>query len=297
MKRSIVFAVLAALFYALSSPVSKLLLERMGPTMLAGLLYLGAGVGLLGLRLASRGRFAGSNETSRFSRGDLPFLVSMILLDIAAPILLLLGLRTTTAANVSLLNNFEIVATAIIALALFRERISRQLWAGVASVTTACMILSVEDLSSFSFSYGSLFVLAATLCWGLENNCTRRLSDRDPMITTIIKGFGSGLGSLAIALILGERCGSLAVLSAALALGFVAYGLSIWLYIRAQRDLGAARTSAYYALAPFMGAFLSFVLLSEMPSMLFFIALGLMVIGTVFVTRDAHSPVPSGTLA
>ena len=142
----------------------------MDPTILAGLLYLGAGVGLLILRVAAGGRLVSSKEESSFAGRDLPFVVAMILLDIAAPILLLLGLRTSTAANVSLLNNFEIVATAMIALALFRERISLQLWVGIAFVTTACMMLSVEDLPSFSFSYGSLFVLGATLCWGLENN-------------------------------------------------------------------------------------------------------------------------------
>ena len=258
--RAVLFAVLAALLYAVSTPVSKLLLERISPTMLAGLLYLGAGVGLLLLRAAIPGQ---DGEGARLAKEDLKFVVSMVVLDSAAPVLLLLGLGRTTAANVSLLNNFEIVMTSVIAFALFGERVSRRLWIGIALVTLACLVLSVEDASSFSFSVVSIFVLAACLCWGLENNCTRRLSARNPMTVTIIKGWGSGLGALCIALAIGERtCGFLPALGALL-LGFVAYGLSIWFYIRAQRHIGAARTSAYYALSPFIGAALSLFALND----------------------------------
>ena len=282
--RAVLFAVLAALLYAVSTPVSKELLRHVPPMMLAGLLYLGAGIGLVLLKAVISG---GEGEDARLTQGDMKFVVAMTVLDVAAPILLLLGLGRTTAANVSLLNNFEIVMTSVIAFALFGERISRRLWFGIATVTLACLMLSVEDVSSFSFSVGSLYVLAACACWGVENNCTRRLSARNPMTITIIKGFCSGVGSLCIAFAVGERMNAVLPLLGALALGFVAYGLSIWFYIRAQRHIGAARTSAYYALSPFMGVALSLVVFGELPTRMFWVALEIMIAGMVIVTQDS----------
>ena len=183
----------------------------------------------------------------------------MVALDIAAPIFLMYGLTKTTSANASLLNNFEIVATSLIALLIFKESISKRLWGAISLITISSIILSVEDISSFSFSFGSIFVLLACVCWGLENNCTRKLSVKDPLQIVIIKGFGSGIGSLLIAFTLGEKMNNIPYIIAALLLGFFAYGLSIFFYIYAQRDLGAARTSAYYAVAPFIGVALSLI--------------------------------------
>lgn len=129
----------------------------------------------------------------------------MILLDIAAPVCLLFGLKSTIAANASLLNNFEIVATAIIALAVFKERISPRLWFGILFVTLSCALLSFEDISGLKFSFGSFFILAACVCWGFENNCTRKISSKDPLQIVLLKGIFSGLGSLIIGLAIGER--------------------------------------------------------------------------------------------
>ena len=135
-------------------------------------------------------------------------------------------------------------------------------------------------MSSLTFSWGSIFVLLACVCWGFENNCTRMLSSKNPAQIVIIKGLGSGLGSLLLSLILGERFIGIGYIVLALGLGFVAYGLSIYFYIYAQRDLGAAKTSTYYAISPFIGAALSLIIFSELPSMIFIIALILMAIGT-----------------
>ena len=135
-------------------------------------------------------------------------------------------------------------------------------------------------MSSLIFSWGSIFVLFACVCWGLENNCTRMLSSKNPAQVVIIKGFGSGLGSLLLSLILGERFIGIGYIILALVLGFVAYGLSIYFYIYAQRDLGAAKTSTYYAISPFIGAALSLVIFRELPSMIFIIALIIMAMGT-----------------
>lgn len=278
-------AILAAAFYALNAPLSKWLLAEVPPTMMAALLYLGAGGGMALVRAGQRAVGRVPREAP-LARADLPYTVGMVVLDIAAPIFLMIGLTRTTAANVSLLNNFEIVATALIALGLFGERISRRLWAAIVFVTVSSILLSVEDSSSFSFSLGSVFVLLACTCWGLENNCTRSIADKDPLQIVVIKGFGSGAGSLVIALMLGERLPAPGYALGALALGFVAYGLSIRFYIYAQRGLGAAKTSAHYALAPFLGAGLSLVLFRQRPQPYFWAALLLMAVGTWLASTD-----------
>lgn len=284
--RSIVWALLAAALYAISTPVSKLLLQDVAPTMMAGLLYLGAGIGMFGLGMVRRGVKAIPHE-NHLTRRDLPYTVGMVLLDIAAPICLMVGLTRTTSANASLLNNFEIVATALIALMVFREKISRRLWLAIGLITLSSMILSFEDAASLDFSFGSLFVLAACVCWGFENNCTRMMSASDPLEIVVIKGFGSGLGSLVLALAVGEPLPPLQVLPVVLVLGFVAYGLSIFFYVYAQRRLGAAKTSAYYAVAPFIGVLLSRLILQEAFTQVFLIALAIMMAGAYFASTDA----------
>ena len=216
----------------------------------------------------------------------------MILLDMAAPVLLMLGLNKTTAANASLLNNFEIVITALAAMLFFGEAISKRLWLAIALITLSSAVLSFEDAGSLRFSAGSALVLAACACWGFENNCTRRLSGKDPVKIVAIKGAGAGLGNLAIALALGEAPGDLLAVLAAMALGFVAYGLSIYFYVCAQRMLGAAKTSAYYAVAPFIGVTLSFLIFRNAPGTAFWIALGLMAAGVAFAATDAQPYAP-----
>ncbi len=283
--KAVFFAFLAAILYALNSPFSKLLLDKISPTMMAAFLYLGAGMGLFLLGLV--GRLTGKKEKELpLTKKELPFTVGMVVLDIAAPIFLLVGLTKTTAANASLLNNFEIVATSLIALMVFREAVSRRLWLAIALVTLSSMILSFEDASSLDFSWGSLFVLAACVCWGLENNCTRMLSSKNPLEIVVIKGFGSGVGALAIALVTGEGFPAFEYMLCALMLGFVAYGLSIYFYIYAQRDLGAAKTSTYYAVAPFIGTGLSLGIFRETPSVMFVVALVVMIAGTYFASTE-----------
>lgn len=279
--RSILWAVLAAALYAINAPVSKLLLRDVTPTMMAALLYLGAGMGMLLLGIG-RQRFGGESSEQKLTRKDLPFTIGMIVLDIAAPICLMIGLTSTTSANASLLNNFEIVATSLIALLVFKETISKRLWLGIGLITLSSMILSFEDASSLHFSVGSLFVLLACVCWGFENNCTRMMSQSDPLEIVVLKGFGSGLGSLVIALVIGERLPAWPFILMALLLGFVAYGLSIFFYVYAQRTLGAAKTSAYYAIAPFIGVVLSLLIFRELPAPSFWVALALMLVGTRF---------------
>jgi drug/metabolite transporter (DMT)-like permease len=280
-------ALLAAVLFGISTPLSKLLLSHLSPIMLAALLYLGAGSGMFALRLIIKANRPLSKEAG-IARKDLPFTIGMVILDISAPILLLVGLTTTAAANVSLLSNFEIAATALLALWLFKETIGQRLWTAIILITASSILLSLKDLQGLSFSAGSIFVLLACLCWGLENNFTKMLSLKDPMQIVVIKGLGSGAGSLLIALVTKQMTADYSYILFTLILGFFAYGLSIFFYVRAQRDLGAARTSAYYAVAPFIGVGLSFIVAKEPITSNFIIAAILMIFGAYYAAREKH---------
>ena len=280
------YALAAALFYALNVPCSKLLLENISPTFMAAFLYIGAGIGVGTMYLFHRPK---ENPAERLERKDMPFTVGMVVLDIAAPILLMIGVNISTSANASLLGNFEIVATTVIALVIFKEKVSGKLWAAIGLITLSSIILSFGGSDSFSFSVGSLLVLGATVCWGFENNCTRSISEKSTHQIVTIKGFFSGMGSLIVAFAVGEKFPPVQYILFAMLLGFVAYGLSIFTYIRAQKTLGAAKTSAFYSIAPFMGVFLSFVLLRETLTVSYIAALLIMIAGTAFAVLDTLS--------
>lgn len=288
---AIIYALAAALFYALNVPCSKMLLEEAAPTFMAAFLYLGAGAGV-GLLYVFHWNTEDREE--RLSGKDLPYTVGMVVLDIAAPILLMLGVRLGTSSNASLLGNFEIVATTLIALFVFKERVSKRLWIAIGLITLSSVMLSFQGGEGLRLSLGSLFILGATACWGLENNCTRNISEKSTYQIVTIKGIFSGSGSFLIARIIGEPLPGWKDIVLTMLLGFVAYGLSIFTYIRAQKSLGAARTSAYYAVAPFIGALLSFVLLREELSVGYAAALFVMVIGTAFVIQDTLAQTGDG---
>ena len=271
---AVILAFLAAVFYAINTPVSKFLLNNVTPTFMAAFLYLGAGVGV------------GIMYLFHITKQDLPYTIGMIVLDIAAPIFLMIGIKMGTASNASLLGNFEIVVTTLMALLIFKEQVSGKLWIAIGFITLSSIVLSFEGSGSFQFSIGSLFVILATCCWGLENNCTRKISDKSTYEIVLLKGIFSGGGSFTIAMVLGEKIPEMIYIAIVMLLGFVAYGLSIFLYIRAQRNLGAAKTSAYYAVAPFIGSFLAFVVNGEKLAVEYFIGLALMLVGTVFVVYD-----------
>lgn len=278
---AILLAVLAAALYAIGTPLSKVMLQHtVAPTMMAAFLYLGAGIGVGTMMLVRKGRHRTTEE--RLHKADMPYAAAMVLLDIAAPILMMYGLKTCSASNTSLLNNFEIVATALIALLFFHERVGRKLWLAIILVTIASIMLSLDEGNigdALTFSRGSLLVLGATICWGMENNCTRQIAGRDPMEIVTVKGFGSGLGAFLIALFVGDSIPSLQYIAIILLLGYVAYGLSIYFYTYAQRTIGAAKTSAYYALAPFIGALLSILILGEPVTWIFVTASVIMAAG------------------
>lgn len=284
-------AIIAAALFGLNSPFAKLLLGEIPPMFMAAFLYLGAALGMSVIWLAYGAKKQKETE-AKLSKGDAPWVILMILLDIAAPFLLMSGLALTTAANASLLMNFEMVATTVIALLFFKEAVGKRLWISIGIITVASIVLSVDfsSLEALAFSPGSLLILFACICWGLENNCTRNLSAKNPVYIVIIKGFGSG----AIALVLAfasERMVSAypAGIAGALVLGFISYGLSIFFYIKAQRGLGAARTSMYYAAAPFIGVAVSFMVFGERPGVPFGVGAVLMIAGAVFAILERHS--------
>ena len=248
-------------------------------------------------------------EQQPLEKKDLRWFIAIIPLGIFSTLMLTLGINHTTAANASLLNNFEIVATAVIALCLFREKISKRLWFAIALITVASLILSFEDMSSLSFSLGSIFVLLSCVGWGFENNCTKQISGKDPLQIVTIKGCCSGTLTMIIALVSGERMpvaghvvatadasqsvaaggswlASAGYILAALALGFVSFGLSNFFYIYAQRKMGAAKTSTYYAVSPFIGTVLSFIIFRQMPTAMFIVALLIMLIGAFLAAHD-----------
>ncbi len=285
---AIVYALLAALFYGFGTPLSKLLLVHISPYLMSSLLYFGAGIGMLVVVMLSKAQRK-SKIVNEFKKKDLKFIILMIVLDIIAPILLMIGLTSTNASTASLLNNFEIVFTGIIAMIFFKEIVGRKMWVAISLIVLAGVLLTFEDFIGFHISIGALFILGASLSWGLENNCTRMLSKGNPLHVVVIKGLGSGLGSLIIAFAVNQVSAIWYFVVLALLLGFLSYGLSLYFYISAQRHLGAARTSAFYAIAPFVGSIFSFIVLKDSLSIAFGIAFIVMIFGTYLAIKENNS--------
>ncbi len=288
LSKAIFFAILAAVLYALMTPVSKLLLLSVPPVAEAGFLYLGAGFGMLIIFLIQKAKHIKPLQPP-VSKHDLKYVIAMIVLDILAPVFLLLGLSLSTPESVSLLNNFEIVATSCIAAFLFHEKIGKKLTLSICIITLSCILLSLDNEASLSFSAGSFFVLLACICWGFENNCTSSLSDKDTRQIVILKGLGSGGTSLLLSVITGEKISSFRNCFFVMILGFLAVGLSVYFYVLAQSLIGAARTSSYYAISPFIGVLLSLILFREIPGILFWIASALMALGVYLNIQDSFT--------
>jgi drug/metabolite transporter (DMT)-like permease len=264
-----------------------MLLGKIDPVVMAALLYLGSGIGLLLLKAATcRIKPAGQ---AGLAKTDVPWLLGAICAGgIAAPIVLMFSLRSTPATTASLLLNFEGVATSVIAAIMFREALGSRIWIAVALVTAASVILSWDLTDRLRFSIGAIGIIGACVLWGLDNNVTRHISAKDPLTITIAKGISAGIISLGVALALGNRLPSLGYIALAVVLGFFAYGLSIVFFISAMRGLGAARTSAYFGTAPFIGAFLSFIVFKQLPDVLFLCAVPIMLAGVICLLNEKH---------
>jgi drug/metabolite transporter (DMT)-like permease len=252
-------ALLSAALFGASAPLAKLLLGDLEPVLLAALLYLGSGLALLIVKGYRRLRNPGSNIEASLGRSDLPWLAGAILAGgVAAPIVLLFGLRITPAATASLLLNFEALATTLIAALAFRRNRSPGWWA-ILTITVASILLTLQPTAGWGISLGAIGILAACVLWGIDNNLTTNISAKDPLTIVMTKGLVAGSFSLLIALIIGNDPPGWMIVIQALILGSLSYGLSITLFVYAMRGLGAARTSALFGTAPLAGIALSFL--------------------------------------
>ncbi|HDQ73911.1 MAG TPA: DMT family transporter [Chloroflexi bacterium] len=288
LSRPVLEAIAAAVLFGASAPLAKILLDDVEPIPLAAFLYLGSGLGLMLFRGVHRRLAHVDDREAKIRRSDLPWLIGAIFAGgIAAPIILMFGLRATPASTASLLLNFEGVATTLIAGLAFREALGRRTWWAVALITLAGILLSWET-GEWGISPGMLGVLGACILWGIDNNFTRNISAKDPVAIVTVKGVASGAFSLTLALALGNSLPDFPTVLGAMALGSLCYGLSIVLFVRAMRSLGAARTGALFGTAPFVGAALSFPLCGEAVSIKFLMVLPLTVTGVALLTNEEH---------
>lgn len=282
------YAIIAAALFGASAPLSKLLLDGIPPLQLAGLLYLGSGIFLLPLKLLQT---AGFREAAggRLQGADWPWLLGAVVSGgFLAPVALMYGLSTTPAATASMLLNFESAATTLLAALFFREYIGRRVLAALALLTAACLALAFDASGRFGFSFGALSVLLACFMWGADNNFTRHISAKDPVMIVIVKGIGAGAVSFVLSLMTGAGLPSLSYAALALAVGGLSYGASLLLFIAALRDLGSSRASALISSAPFMGAIISFVIYQHLPSLQFWISAPLMLAGILLLFNESH---------
>ncbi|MCK0210070.1 EamA family transporter [Starkeya koreensis] len=280
-------ALLSALLFGASAPFAKMLVGSVAPQLLAGLLYLGAGVGLA---LVQGGRAAlGIPVTEApIRRHDLPLLTAVVLCGgLVAPLLLMLGLQRTSAASGSLLLNLEGLATMLIAWVVFRENVDRRLILGALAIVAGAVILTWSGEGAH-LDTGAALIAAACLAWGIDNNLSRKLSSADPVVIATIKGLAAGGANIAIALLLGASMPPLFVTGAATLVGFLSVGVSLVLFMLALRHLGAARTGAYFSLAPFIGALISVALLAEQVTGQLVTAGLLMSVGLWFHLTERH---------
>ncbi|MEO8226484.1 MAG: EamA family transporter [Gemmatimonadota bacterium] len=289
MRRGIGFALGAAVLFGVSAPLAKGLLGNAPPQLLAGLLYLGSGIGLGIAWLVRRRRGGGAGE-ARLSRRDLPWLAGAIAFGGAiAPLLLMLGLMRTPASSASLLLNLEGVLTALLAWTLFREHVDRRIGVGMAAIIAGGVLLSWQGRVAWGGLIGPALIAAACLAWAIDNNLTQRISASDPLQITLLKGLIAGSVNTALSLSLGARLPAAATLAGALLLGLLAYGVSLVLYVRALRALGTARTGAYFSLAPFVGAVVGLVVWHERVTAPLVVAAGLMALGLWLHLSERHA--------
>ena len=275
----------AAMVFGAATPFSKRLGTGVNPQVFAGLLYLGSGL-VLGATLLIR--LTGEREASLRKSDRIPLTLAVVFGGMLGPLLLLIGLRTTPAATASLLLNLEAVFTALGAWFIIKEHADARIVVGMIVIVAAAAMLSFEPGQGFTLTKGAVAIAAACLCWGIDNVATRPLSLRDPRQIACVKGIVAGSANVGLGLAIGGHLPHLGRALAAMLVGFLGYGLSLVLYIRALRSLGAARTGAYYAAAPFVGSAIALVWLRESVGRFYVPALGLMAIGLAIHLTERH---------
>jgi len=285
-----VFAGAAAILFGISTPLLKILAGEVSPVFLVAFLYLGTswGITLLGMVVRSLRK----DREAVPDRHDVPWLLVAILSGgVIAPVLLVESLGITPAATVSLLLNFEAVATTVLAAALFREEIGKRIWSALAVITAASILLTWSPDPGAGLSIGAAGVLLACIFWGIDNNATRKIAGKDPFAIVVTKSFSAGIVALLLAFSFGESPPGIVPVLFALIVGVFCYGLSMVFFVRALRDLGAARTGIYFSSAPFIGAAISLVIFRQVPGLQIIIASGLLAAGVVLLATEEHSPI------
>jgi drug/metabolite transporter (DMT)-like permease len=279
-------ALLSAVLFGASTPFAKLLLGAIDPWLMAGVLYISAGLGL-GVVHLSRAALRLPTADAPLRRSDLPWLGLVILAGgIGGPLLLMFGLSMTSAASASLLLNLEGLATMGIAWMVFRENVDRRLLIGAFAILAGAAVLSWQGAATIDL--GAVLIAGACLCWGIDNNLTRKLSSADPVQIAMLKGLVAGTVNLGLAVANGATFPSFDLLFAAGVVGFLGYGVSLVLFVLGLRHLGTARTGAYFSLAPFVGAALAVLMLGEPASARLFVAGALMGIGLWLHLSEDH---------
>jgi len=287
--RGVTVAILAAVLFGASTPFSKLLLGQINPLLLAGLLYLGSGVGLALWIGFQRWLLKAKNQEARLRLKDLPWLAAAILVGgIVAPILLMQGLAVTPASSASLLLNLEGVLTALLAWFVFKENFDQRIMLGMAAILVGGVLLSWQSRPELGIPWGALGIVGACLGWAIDNNLTRKVSAADPAQVAAIKGLVAGTTNVLLAFSIGASLPAMSGLAASALLGFLSYGVSLTCFVLALRHIGTARTGAYFSTAPFIGALLSLAFLHEQVSFLFWIAGGLMIVGLWLHLTERH---------
>jgi drug/metabolite transporter (DMT)-like permease len=273
----------AALLFGAGTPVAKTFLLSVEPWLMAGLLYLGSGIGLLVYRLAR------NLPRAHLEPGEWPWLAGAVISGgCIAPVLLMYGLSGMPASAASLLLNAEGVFTALLAWFVFRENFDRRIALGMAAIVAGAVVLSWPGEMRFGALWPTLAVLGACLAWGIDNNLTRRVSLSDATWIAAVKGLGAGIVNLLIAFALGSRFPALDVVAAALVVGLLSYGVSLTLFVLALRNLGTARTGAYFSVAPFFGAVIAIAFLGESVSAQLLLAGALMALGVWLHLTERH---------
>lgn len=282
------FAMLAAVLFGASTPFAKILLDKTEPVLLAGLLYMGSGVGLAIWSLL-RSRSKGKSEEAKLKRSDFSWLAGAILAGgIIGPVLLMVGLAATPASSASLLLNLEGVFTALLAWFVFKENFDRRIAWGMAAITCGGLFLSWAGRLEMGALWGTLAISGACLAWAIDNNLTRRVSAGDPVQIATAKGLVAGSVNLTIALVAGASMPALRTLTLTALVGFFGYGVSLTLFVLALRHIGTARTGAYFSLAPFAGALISLLIMRDSLTYQFVIAAALMGVGVWLHLTERH---------
>lgn len=288
-QKGIGFALLAALLFGLSTPLAKTVSPHVEPVLLAGLLYLGSGIGLAAYSLLRLGRKQSGSREAALKRADAPWLAGAISTGgVVGPLLLMWGLAQTPASSASLLLNLEGVFTALLAWFVFKENFDARIAWGMALIAAGGICLSWMGRPEVGVPWGSLAIVGACFAWAVDNNLTRKVSAGDPVQIALLKGLVAGGVNTLLGLGLGAKLPDLPVLLAVSAIGFFGYGLSLTLFVLALRHIGTARTGAYFSTAPFVGAAVAVAFLGDSLNVGFFIAAILMVAGVGLHLTERH---------